>query len=257
MVKQFDEIRKKAFLRFYEELNDFLPPEKRKKPIAYLFFGTPSIKDVIEALGIPHVEVDLILVNGKSVRFDYALKSGDNVSVYPVFESIDIGSKTRLREQPLRRTAFILDVHLGKTAKNLRMLGFDAFYENDLDDDEIIKRAQEENRVILTRDRELLKNGKVTHGYWVRARNADKQVTEILNRFDLYSQIKPFHRCISCNGLIEKVDKEQVIDRLEPKTKQYFDEFFACAGCQKIYWKGSHYDRMEEKIKKLLKNRPR
>ncbi|MCG8335161.1 MAG: Mut7-C ubiquitin/RNAse domain-containing protein [Proteobacteria bacterium] len=256
MVKQFNEIRKKAFLRFYEELNDFLPPDKQKKPFAYLFFGSPSIKDVIEALGIPHGEVDMILINGKSESFDYSLKSGDNVSVYPMFESMDISSTTKVRAKPLRENKFILDVHLGKTAKNLRMLGFDAHYENNLDDPEIIEIAQKDKRIILTRDKELLKNSKVTHGYWVRSKNSDKQISEVIKRFDLYSKIKPFHRCMSCNGLIEEIEKEKVLDRLEPKTKQYFNEFFICLGCDKIYWKGSHFERMEAKIAKLLKAKP-
>lgn len=252
MVKKFNEIRKKAFLRFFEELNDFLPPEKRKKSLSYLFFGSPSIKDVIEAMGIPHVEVDLITVNGQSVSFDYHLQSGDNVSVYPVFESLDISSETRLRAEPLRTTKFVLDVHLGKTARQLRMLGFDSFYGNDLKDEEIVEISKNENRIILTRDRELLKHGDVTHGYWIRSRNSDRQVKEVLQRFDLLDQIKPFHRCMSCNGLIINVPKEEVVERLEPKTKNYYNEFYSCSSCQKVYWKGSHYERMEEKIKNLL-----
>jgi hypothetical protein len=252
MIKQFANYRKKAFFRFYEELNDFLPPENRKKSFVYLFFGSPSIKDVIEALGIPHVEVDLILANGQSVSFDYRLKSGDTVSVYPVFETLDIGSQVKLRDEPLRDSKFILDVHLGKAAKSLRMLGFDTIYQNDLDDPQIIETAQREHRIILTRDRELLKNGKVTHGYWIRSKNSERQVEEVINRFDLSSQIKPFHRCMNCNGLIQKVGKEEVESRLEPKTKQFYQEFFQCGDCQKVYWKGSHYERMEQKIKKLL-----
>jgi len=251
-VKQHFQFKKKAILRFYEELNDFLPPEKRKRSFSYLFFGSPSIKDVIEAMGIPHGEVDMILVNGISVNFTYHLKSGDNVSIYPVFESLDIGKQAKLRPQPLRETKFILDVHLGKTAKQLRMLGFDTLYENDLDDAEIIEIANREHRIILTRDRELLKNGKVTHGYWVRSKDTMRQVEEIIQRFDLRSQVKPFFRCMTCNGMIEKVDKETILDRLEPKTRKYYDEFFVCSGCRKIYWKGSHFERMEQKIKQLV-----
>lgn len=247
--------RKKALIRFYEELNDFLPEGKKRRPITYRFFGSPSIKDVVEALGIPHVEIDLILVNGISVDFAYSLQPGDNVSVYPVFESLDISDQVRLRSKPLRVSKFVLDVHLGKTAKNLRMLGIDVIFQNDLDDIEIIDIAQAEQRIILTRDRELLKNGRVTHGYWVRSKKPDQQLSEILTRFDLFSQLKPFHRCMSCNGLIKAVDKETIIDRLEPKTIQYYHEFYSCESCQKIYWKGSHFERMQKKIDLLLQNR--
>ncbi len=256
-MKQSFQFKKRAVLRFYEELNDFLPIDKKKRPFTYLFFGSPSIKDVIEALGIPHVEVDLILVNGSSVDFSYHLKSDDHVSIYPVFERLDISDQVKVRPHPLRETKFILDVHLGKTAKNLRMLGFDTVYENDLDDPEIIEIAMRENRIILTRDRELLKNSKVTHGYWVRSNKSKKQVEEIVNRFDLYAQVKPFFRCVSCNGLIEKVDKEAILDRLEPKTRKYYDEFYTCTGCRKIYWKGSHFEQMKQKIRELVEKNSR
>lgn len=244
----------KAIFRFYEELNDFLPVERQKRPFPYLFFGSPAIKDVIEALGVPHVEVDLVLVNGESVDFSYQLKTGDTVSVYPVFESLDISEETQLRARPLRETRFVLDVHLGKTARTLRMLGFDTIYQNDFEDREIVDIAERETRIILTRDRELLKNGRVTHGYWVRSRHANTQIKEILRRFDLSAQIKPFHRCMSCNGLIESVEKAAIADRLEPNTAKYFDQFYSCSDCDKIYWKGSHYQRMQTRIEQLLKS---
>lgn len=251
-MKRHAPLRKKAILRFYEELNDFLPPDKRKKPFTYLFFGSPSIKDVIEAMGVPHVEVDLILVNGVSVDFNYNLQAGDNVSIYPVFESIDISNIVQLRARPLRDTRFILDVHLGKVTKTLRMLGFDCYYRNDLKDAEIVAIAEAEKRIILTRDRELLKNSRVTHGYWVRSKNPEKQVVEIIKRFDLKDRIKPYIRCMSCNGLIEKVDKEDIVHRLEPKTRKYYDEFYICSSCGKIYWRGSHFERMEQKLNDLI-----
>lgn len=255
-MKNNPQFRKKAILRFYEELNDFLPPDKKKRPFTYQFFGLPAIKDVIEALGIPHVEVGLIVANGLSVDFGYHLKSGDNISIYPVFESPDVNSQTKVTPAPLQDTKFILDVHLGKAAKNLRMLGFDTLYRNDFDDPEIIDIAERENRIILTRDKALLKNGKVTHGYWVRSERPMKQVVEIIKRFNLYAKIEPFKRCMSCNGLIKEVEKEAVIDRLEPKTKKYYDEFFICTSCNKIYWKGSHLERMEDTIKKFEQDSP-
>jgi uncharacterized protein len=244
--------QKEARLRFYEELNNFLIPANRKKTFPYRFWGTPSVKDVIESLGIPHTEVDLILINGCSVNFKHHLADGDRMAVYPVFESLDIANLSHLRETPLRKTRFILDVHLGKTARSLRMLGFDVLYQNDYADPEIVFVATTQKRIILTRDRGILKYKKVTHGYLIRSDDPKKQVVEVLDRFDLFSQIKPFHRCIACNGLILKIDKNSVESRLKPKTKQYYNEFFQCENCNKVFWKGSHYKNMLGQIDELL-----
>jgi hypothetical protein len=179
-------------IRFYEELNDFLHYSRRKKAFDFLTRGKRTIKDIIESLGVPHTEVDLILANGISVNFDYHPANKDYISVYPVFEAIDISPIVYLRPKPLRETRFILDVHLGPLARYLRMLGFDTYYRNDLDDHEIIHLSLSEKRIILTRDLFILKNGRVTHGYYVRNTNPGKQLQEIVNRFDLKRQIHPF-----------------------------------------------------------------
>ena len=153
-----------AQFRFYEELNDFLAPALRKCEFAYAFTGTPSVKDPIEAIGVPHTEVDLVLVDGESLDFTRRLTGGERVAVYPVFERLDIAPVTRLRARPLRRTRFVLDVHLGKMARYLRLLGFDALYRTDYDDATIIRLSLDEQRIILTRDRGVLKHTAVTHG---------------------------------------------------------------------------------------------
>ncbi len=243
---------KTAYFRFYEELNDFLPRHQRKQTVAYSFTGQPGIKDPIEALGVPHTEIELIIVNGESVGFDYRLHNGDRVAVYPVFEGIDVTPLVRLRDKPLRRTAFIVDVNLGKLARKLRLCGFDARYRNDFSDRDVVKISVGENRVILTRDRRLLQRKHITHGYWVRATRPDTQLVEVLDRFDLYRQINPFSRCIDCNTNIESVDREQVLDRLEPLTRRYYRTFFRCPGCRKVYWKGSHYQHMRSQLESLL-----
>ncbi len=196
-------------IRFYEELNDFLPKDKKKVTFEHTFSGKMTVKDIIESLNVPHTEIDLILLNGKSVDFNARPESGDRISVYPVFESLDISNVTRLRPEPLRNPRFILDVHLGKLAKYLRMLGFDSLYQNDFEDDEIIEISIKEKRIILTRDLGILKNNKVTHGYWIRSQKPKVQMNEVLNRFDLSNQIEPLNRCIECNGKIAEVDKGQ------------------------------------------------
>lgn len=243
---------KRACFRFYAELNDFLPPAKRQKRFTHSFDGRVSIKDMIESLGVPHTEVDLILVNGGSVDFDYLVQHGDRISVYPVFETIDIAPLVRVRPQPLREPCFVLDTHLGKLAAYLRMLGFDTRYRNDFLDDELARISSEEGRILLTRDRGLLKRGVVSHGYCVRESNPRQQLVEVLRRFDLVESITPFRRCIRCNGLLKSVPKQTIIDRLPPKTQQYYDEFHICESCAQIYWKGSHYQRMERFVASVL-----
>jgi uncharacterized protein len=243
-----------AWFRFYEELNEFLPPGKRKKRFPYSFNGTPSVKDSIEALGVPHVEVDMILVNSLSVDFSYKLRNADSVSVYPVFESFDITPVTHLREKPLRDLKFICDVHLGKLAKYLRLCGFDVSYKIRCDDDELISTSISEKRVILTRDKELLKNKQVTHGYWIRSQHPDEQLKEVIQRFDLKYQIRPFTRCLKCNGNLINVSREDVSSRLLPRTRLYYNEFKKCPECDHIYWEGSHYERMKKNIDCIVKN---
>jgi len=176
-----------AWFRFYEELNDFLPADKRKIAFPYKFSGSPSVKDVIEEIGVPHTEVDLILINGNSVKFDHKLSNGDHISVYPVFETLDISNVTQLRPKPLRKTRFIADVHLGRLAQLLRMLGFDTLYKNNCKNEEIITEALTQKRIILTLDPGLLKNRSITHGCLIRETDPHKQVHEVIRRFDLYS----------------------------------------------------------------------
>jgi uncharacterized protein with PIN domain len=243
-----------AWFRFYEELNEFLPKEKRKQLFPYPFNGNPSVKDAIEALGVPHVEVDLILVNSLSVDFSCKLRNADSVSVYPVFESFDITPVTHLRKKPLRDLKFILDVHLGKLAKYLRLCGFDTCYRTDYNDQEIISLSLSDKRIILTHDVELLKNKQVNHGYWIRSQHLNEQLKEMFHRFDLKNQIRPFSLCMECNGLLVDVSKKDILDRLLPRTREYYQKFKKCSDCDRIYWEGSHYERMRKYIDGIIKN---
>lgn len=236
----------KAVFRFYAELNDFLPPGKRQREFEYNFRGSPGIKDAIEANGVPHPEVDLIVVNGVSVGFDYNLSDGDVVSVYPVFEALDVSPIIRLRPRPLRETRFVLDVHLGKLARALRLLGFDSAYDRGAEDAAIIETAAAEQRIILTRDRELLKSNAVTHGSWVRSTDPREQLTEVLERFDLRKQVKPFTRCTVCNGAIEPADTDEARREAPERVRKWCKEYFRCTDCGKLYWKGTHFDRLSD-----------
>ena len=238
-------------IRFYEELNDFLPPERRKVCFNHDFQRRASIKDMIEALGVPHTEIELILVNGDSVDFSYIVQNGDHISVYPLFESFDIQPLVRIRLRPLRTPRFVLDVHLGKLARYLRLLGFDTLYRNDYDDAELACLAGAERRILLTRDRGLLKRAMVTHGFFVRATDPRRQIEEVLDRLDLYRAIQPFQRCARCNGLLAAVSRCRVWERLPPKTRLYVEAFWKCGQCGQLYWEGSHMPHIRRFIENL------
>ena len=243
---------KSVTLRFYEELNDFLPKSKQKQPFGVEFKGRQTVKDVIESQGVPHIEVDLVLVHGKPVDFSYQVQHEDKISVYPVFESFNISSVNELRDKPLRKTAFILDVHLGRLKTYLRLFGFDTLYRNDYEDEEIVKISNAEHRIILTRDVGILKRNEVKLGYWIRNIYPRQQIKEVMDRFDLYDRIEPFKRCSECNGMIEEVSRESVFGQLQPGTRKYFNKFFRCTGCEKIYWQGSHYTKLNDLISEIL-----
>jgi len=239
-------------LRFYEELNDFLPPALRKTTITYELTRRASVKDVIESFGVPHTEIELILANGRSVDFSYIVQAGDRISVYPMFEALDISPLIRLREKPLREPRFIIDANLGRLARYLRLLGFDTLYRNNYPDQEIARVAQQDRRIVLTRDRALLQHKSITHGYFVRSDKPREQVKEILARLDLYDHVHPFTRCLRCNGEMENVEKHAVDHQLQPRTRQYYDRFRRCTACGQAYWKGSHFEKMERLCEEFL-----
>lgn len=241
----------KVWFRFYEELNDFLPGEKRGVLFSHRISGNQSVKDAIESLGVPHVDVDMIVVNSEPVDFSYKLKNEDHVSVYPVFESLDISGISPLRAKPLRKTRFVLDVHLGRLAKYLRLFGLDTMYMNHYSDTEIIGISVDERRIILTRDRGILKNKKVTHGYWIRSPRPKEQLKEVFSRFDLKKDTHPFTRCMECNGILKNVAMEKIVNRLMPATRKYYSEFRVCTSCERIYWEGSHFERMKRFVEEF------
>jgi uncharacterized protein with PIN domain/sulfur carrier protein ThiS len=239
-----------AFFRFYGELNDFLPPERRQKQFRHSFLLPTPVKDLIESLGVPHPEVELILVNGASVDFQHVIQDGDRVSVYPVFESLDVSSLVKVRPEPLRQPRFILDAHLGRLAAYLRMLGLDALYRNDYDDQELVRLSVEQRRILLTRDTGLLKHAAVTHGYFVREVEPRRQAAEVVRRFQLQRYVAPFTRCLRCNELLERIEGDPPLEVPHGVRKRH-REFWRCRGCGRVYWKGSHYSRMRAWVRAL------
>jgi len=238
-------------LRFYEELNDFLPPSQRKRDIPLTFVPPAPVRHLIETLGVPHTEVELVLLNGESVGLEAPLADGDRLAIYPQFESLDVTPLLRIRPRPLRDPRFLADAHLGRLAGYLRMLGFDTRYGGPGDDRELAARAAQERRILLTRDRALLMHRVVTHGCYVREPLPRGQLEYLLQRLDLCRLIRPFTRCIRCNGVLQPVDKALVLDRLPGGVRQCCHEFRQCGECGRVYWKGTHYRRMLEMIRAL------
>jgi len=241
-----------ATFRFYEELNDFLAPERRRSEITTPCARAATVKHMIEALGVPHTEVELVLVNGESSGFERLLRDGDRVAVYPKFETIDITPLLRVREHPLRRTRFVADAHLGGLARLLRMTGFDTLYDNNFADPEIEAIATRDGRVVLTRDRELLKRRTITHGCYVHALKPAQQFAEILDRLDLARSARPFTLCLACNAPLRTIDKALVEHCLPPRVRERYQHFSTCDVCRRVFWEGSHWVRMQELIGTLL-----
>jgi len=237
-----------ARFRFYAELNDFLPDECRGKDLTRCFSVSGSVKDFVESFGVPHTEVDLVLANGNPVDFSYPVRDGDQVSVYPVFESLDISSVSRVRLAPLRALRFLLDVHVGPLAAYLRMAGFDAHYGNQASDADLAGIVAREGRVLLTRDRYLLMRTAVRRGYWVRSTEPKEQLLEVVTRFDLAGSMRPFTRCLECNTILEEAGRETLSERLPPRIREK-DVVRVCPNCQRVYWEGSHHEGMKNLLR--------
>jgi uncharacterized protein with PIN domain len=243
--------RQHATLRFYSELNDFLPHQQRFLPLCHCFALPASVKDVFESIGIPHPEVELILINGIPAGFGHLVHDGDRVSIYPAFRTLDLSPIPPLRPR-LRVYRFVLDAHLGRLATCLRVLGFDAAYKRNGEDKELARISHEQERILLTRDRGLLKRSEVVYGYFVRSTEVKRQVTDVLWRFDLFAAAAPFQRCLRCNVLLAAATKQSILARLPPKTRLYYDEFRICSACRRIYWAGSHYERLNRFVQEVL-----
>jgi uncharacterized protein with PIN domain len=240
---EYNFVMSTAYFSLLGRLRDFLKRDQRGKRISVEFRGRQSIKHLVESLGIPHPEIGPIQINGQEGTLSTITQDADQVEVYPIPNGCPIGPR------------FLLDGHLGRLTAYLRMLGFDCLYHNDYDDDQLAETAQREERILLSRDRRLLMRTAVTYAYCLRSLDSLEQVNEVIQRFDLTSRLAPFHRCLRCNHPLEHVAKEVVLDRLEPLTKLYFDDFQICPACGQIYWKGSHFERMQRLIEQITENK--
>jgi uncharacterized protein with PIN domain/sulfur carrier protein ThiS len=244
-----------ATFRFYEELNDFLAPRHRRHDFDRSCARAATVKHEIEALGVPHTEVELVLVNGESVGFERIIRDGDRIAVYPKFETFDVSPLLRVREAPLRTPRFVADAHLGGLARLLRLTGFDTVYDNAIHDDDVERLCVEEERIVLTRDRELLERRTITHGCYVRSLRPEPQLREIFARLDLAGLARPFSLCLSCNVPLHPVEKTQVEAQLPPSVRAHHERFSCCDACGRVFWEGTHWQRLRGIVEETLATR--
>jgi uncharacterized protein with PIN domain len=224
---------------FTGRLDFFLPRDQRGQVITVDFRERQSVKHLAESLGVPHPEIGRVQVNGQEEPLSVITQDGDYVEIHPIPDGY------------AGEPRFVLDNHLGRLAAYLRMLGFDCLYQNDFDDVQLAEIAGQEGRILLSRDRRLLMRKSVADGYCLRSLDSQEQLAEVVQRFDLARRVSPFHRCLRCNHPLEPVSKAAVLDRLEPLTRQYFDEFHICPACGQVYWKGSHYEQMQKLVETI------
>lgn len=234
-----------ALISFSPALRPLLAPGQREmEAVPVAFKGAPAVKHLVEALGIPHTEVGELRINGLQASLGDPLQPGDRVDVL----APGAGNGASPPDEP----RFVADNHLGRLAAYLRMLGFDTLYRNDYQDPELAYIASQQERILLTRDRRLLMRKVVQYGYCLRSLEPREQLDEVARRYNLLERAQPFRRCLKCNHLLEKVEKSEVIERLLPLTRRYYDEFAICPACQQIYWKGSHFEHMQNLIDEML-----
>lgn len=241
-----------CWIYIHGDLRDLLTTSQRHGRIEYALDDRVSVKHAIEALGVVHPEVGRIQVGARNALFDYILAEDDVVHVYPEHPCATVEPQTLLRRpmpQPIR---FVLDTHLGRLASYLRLLGIDSVYDNSYDDAVLAAISHSEQRVLLTRDRGLLKRKIVTHGHCVRDIDPQKQLVAVIRRYCLHDQVALWTRCVNCNGLLDPVEKNEILHLLEPKTRLYYSVFSRCVDCGQIYWRGSHIERMQKFFRSVL-----
>jgi uncharacterized protein with PIN domain len=239
-------------LRFFGEINEFLAPDRREREFEYRSARAASVKNAIEAVGVPHTEIEAVIVNGEPVDFSYLVREGDRICVYPCSLEAGTPAPVVLRPVPSGRRRFVADSHLGGLARLLRMLGYDTLYSNAYHDSEVRRIARDEDRAVLTRDRDLLICRDVVHGCFVHALRPEEQLREVVSRLRLEVDARPFTRCLDCNEPLSSVDKAAVAERIPPNAAKYYDRFASCPACGRIYWEGSHWKRMNGMLESLL-----
>jgi uncharacterized protein len=242
---------KRVTVRLYGALNDFVPPARRGAELTHAFTGSPSVKDLLESLGVPHPELDVVLRDGEPVGLGARVEDGSRLAAYPAFESLEVPPEARVGPPLPEDPRFVLDVGLGRLAGLLRMLGLDALWSNDAADEVLARTSAREARILLTRDLGLLKRSEVVHGYFPRATDPSHQLVEVARRYRLAERMRPFSRCLACNSPLLPAALADVRDRVPPRVAERFEHFNTCPGCGRVFWEGSHHARMERVVRRL------
>ncbi len=230
---------------------DFFLRRQHRHQFSYTLNRKASVKDIIESFGVPHTEVGHIFYNEIEIDFACIPDLTGSIHVHPITEPFDVLSSSFLRPHPMTQIKFVSDVNVIRLGRLLRLSGFDVKYTPDYSDKEIADIAQEEKRIVLTRDTALLKRKKIDFAKRIRADMPYDQLVETIRFFGLRNLMSFFSRCTACNAVLVKVKKEDILHLLEPKTKQYFDTFFQCPHCKNVFWRGSHYDNIKKRFAAL------
>ncbi len=236
-------------LRFRGSLVFFLYRRGRRDFFTARYRQRRSLKDLIESYGIPHVEVGAVLSRGSRIDMNYIPGHDDSIVLYPYYwtdDVIDTGSVI-----PAGGVRFISDVHLRKLVRLMRFYGHDVLFNAEWDDSELAHVAAAGDRILLTRDSQLLMRKEVAYGYYLRSQNSDEQLEEILARWPLNASRRMRSRCMVCNGIIKRItgdESDYAALTVPPEVAKWCSEYFRCTGCGKIYWKGSHYDRIAARV---------
>ena len=241
-----------ATLRLYAELNGYLRRDRRQQDTVLAIDEPCPARHLIERCGVPHTEVELLLRNGRPIGLEAPVRPGDRLAVYPPFRSLAPGAPAALPRRPPGPARFFADAQLGRLARHLRLLGFDTLYERDIGDRALVRRAADEARIVLSRDRDLLIRRDVAHGCHLRIDDPLEQLRRVAARYALKREAQPFTRCMECNGELQSVPKSAVASEVDAQTRQLFDAFWRCNGCGRVYWRGSHYDRLQAMVERVL-----
>ena len=242
---------KRATVRLYGALQDFLAPARRGEALSHPFTGSPSVKDLLESLGVPHPELDVVLLDGQPVGLEARVEDGSRIAAYPAFTQLELPAQQRVGPPLPEEPRFVVDVGLGRLAGLLRMLGLDALWRNDAQDAELARVSAQQQRILLTRDVGLLKRSEVVHGYFPRATDPSHQLVEVARRYRLAERMRPFTRCLACNTPLLPATLASVRERVPPRVAQSFERFNTCPGCERVFWEGSHHARMERVVQRL------
>jgi uncharacterized protein len=234
-------------LRLYAELADLAGGPRHLVPVA----GPRAVKDLVESVGVPHVEVALLLCDGVPVPFEHRVHGGERVSVLPPLRHLGHEGVPVVSPPPPPRPRFVCDVHLGTLSRRLRLLGIDTLYDRTWDDVQLATIAAREDRILLSRDRGLLKRRAVAHGYLPRSDDPDEQTVEVAHRFALGPHVAPATRCVHCNGDLVPVDRDEVASEVPPRTLAAIDRYARCTGCGQVYWPGSHLDAVGPLVERV------